>query len=83
MDAMYEYRYQTHSLLLRLDASTSGLMALVARQQIGTAQWHEAVQAQERLFEQWQAHAAKVDECVAGLSVSEVATASVDYNASS
>ena len=56
MDAMYEYRYQTHALLLKLDACNAGLMALVARQQIGTARWEEALLEQQVIFKQWQSH---------------------------
>lgn len=57
MDGMYEYRYQTHALLLELDACNTGLMALVARQQIGTAQWDAAIAQQQAVFKSWQAHA--------------------------
>ncbi|MBD8474718.1 hypothetical protein IFT98_12700 [Pseudomonas sp. CFBP 8770] len=57
MDGMYEYRYQTHALLLELDACNAGLMALVARQQIGTEQWEAALKQQQAVFKSWQAHA--------------------------
>lgn len=53
MNNLDDYRFQSHELLLELDASTTNLMMLVSARQLEGTLWNEATYRQKLAYEAW------------------------------
>jgi len=50
-----EFRFQSHRLLLELDASTTHMMMLVSAREVNGYWWSEAVKRHKLAYEAWEA----------------------------
>lgn len=48
-----DHRFQSHKLLLELDAATTSLMMLVSARQVEGAPWIDATNRQKPAYEAW------------------------------
>jgi hypothetical protein len=55
MSTTDDYRFQSHHLLLELDASTNHMMMLVSARQTSGYPWEEAARRQKLAYETWAA----------------------------
>ncbi|MNF76248.1 hypothetical protein D3C84_583570 [compost metagenome] len=53
MSNLDDFRFQSHELLLQLDAATTHLMMLVSARQVEGASWIEATNRQKLAYEAW------------------------------
>jgi hypothetical protein len=53
MSDLDDFRFQSHRLLLELDAATTHLMMLVSARQVEGASWSEATNRQKLAYEAW------------------------------
>lgn len=53
MNNLDDYRFQSHELLLELDAATTNLMMLVSARQLEGTLWNEATYRQKLAYETW------------------------------
>ncbi len=53
MSNLDDFRFQSHELLLQLDAATTHLMMLVAARQVEGDSWIDATNRQKLAYEAW------------------------------
>ncbi|MNP51831.1 hypothetical protein D3C76_1461800 [compost metagenome] len=53
MSNLDDFRFQSHELLLQLDAATTHLMMLVSARQVEGSSWIEATNRQKLAYEAW------------------------------
>ena len=53
MASIEDFRYESHKLLLELDASTMGMMMLVSSRCVSGPEWEAATKRQHDAYERW------------------------------
>jgi hypothetical protein len=63
MSNLDDFRFQSHELLLALDAATTHLMMLVSARKVESSSWSEDTNRQKLAYEAWAAflNAPKID----------------------
>lgn len=55
MASIEDFRYESHKLLLELDASTMGMMMLVSSRCVSGPEWVAATKRQHDAYDRWDA----------------------------
>lgn len=53
MTCIDEFRFQSHKLLVELDATTTKMMLLVSSRKVVGPEWSEAIKDQKSAFDDW------------------------------
>lgn len=53
MSCIDDFRFESHKLLIELDAATTRMMLLVSSNKVTGLEWNEAVKDQKAAFHDW------------------------------